>query len=93
LCGRLTQIAASRKQALSLRTRKQRKRGARMTIPTEPSGSIPRPPELIEAVVTRGGSDPALDPLYDEAVRDTIARFEETGSPADRPRPRRGGEH
>jgi 5-methyltetrahydropteroyltriglutamate--homocysteine methyltransferase len=52
-----------------------------MTIPTEPIGSIPRPPELIEAVATRGGTDPALDPLYDEAIRDTIARFEETGSP------------
>jgi len=25
--------------------------------------------------------DPALDPLYEEAIRDTIARFEATGSP------------
>ena len=52
-----------------------------MSIPTEPIGSIPRPPRLIEAITTRGGTDPALDPLYDEAIRDTIARFEATGSP------------
>ena len=52
-----------------------------MAIPTEPIGSIPRPPDLIEAVAARGGNDPALDPLYDEAIRDTVARFEATGSP------------
>ena len=52
-----------------------------MTIPTEPIGSIPRPPALIEAVGTRDGTDPALDPLYEEAIRDTIERFEATGSP------------
>jgi 5-methyltetrahydropteroyltriglutamate--homocysteine methyltransferase len=52
-----------------------------MTIPTEPIGSIPRPLALIEAITVRGGSDPALDPLYEEAVRDTIERFEATGSP------------
>jgi 5-methyltetrahydropteroyltriglutamate--homocysteine methyltransferase len=50
-------------------------------IPTEPIGSIPRPLELIEAVSTRAPNDPALDRLYDTATRDTIARFEETGSP------------
>jgi 5-methyltetrahydropteroyltriglutamate--homocysteine methyltransferase len=50
-------------------------------IPTEPIGSIPRPPQLIAAVGTGDGTDPRLDPLYDDAVRDTIARFEETGSP------------
>ena len=44
-----------------------------MTIPTEPIGSIPRPPRLIEAVAGRDGDDPALDPLYDEAIRDTFA--------------------
>jgi 5-methyltetrahydropteroyltriglutamate--homocysteine methyltransferase len=27
------------------------------------------------------GANPALEPLYDEAIRDTIARFEATGSP------------
>ncbi len=52
-----------------------------MTIPTEPIGSIPRPLRLIEAVAATGAADPALDPLYDEAIRDTIARFEATGSP------------
>ena len=52
-----------------------------VNIPTEPIGSIPRPPELIEAVAAQGDSeDPALDPLYDAAIRDTIARFEATGS-------------
>src|ERR671928_869005 len=52
-----------------------------MTIPTEPIGSIPRPPELSEAVAARGATDPALDRLYDEAIRDTIAHFEATDSP------------
>src|ERR1700687_1988266 len=52
-----------------------------MTIPTEPIGSIPRPLRLIEAGAPRDGTDPALDPLYNEAIRDTIARFEATGSP------------
>ena len=54
-----------------------------MTIPTEPIGSIPRPAALIEAVAKNGGDadDPALEPLFAEAIRDTIARFEATGSP------------
>jgi len=52
-----------------------------ITIPTEPIGSIPRPLELIEALSDDNADDPALDPLYDAAIRDTIARFEETGSP------------
>jgi 5-methyltetrahydropteroyltriglutamate--homocysteine methyltransferase len=51
------------------------------TIPTEPIGSIPRPLRLIEAVAATDGTDPALDPLYEEAIRDTIERFEATGSP------------
>jgi len=51
------------------------------TIPTEPIGSIPRPLDLIEAVANGDSEDPALDPLYDAAIRDTIARFEATGSP------------
>jgi 5-methyltetrahydropteroyltriglutamate--homocysteine methyltransferase len=51
-------------------------------IPTEPIGSIPRPAKLIEAVQALGdGTDPRLDPLYDEATRDTIEQFESTGSP------------
>ncbi len=52
-----------------------------MTIPTEPIGSIPRPIPLIEAVATGSITDPDLDPLYEAAVRDTIERFEATGSP------------
>src|ERR1043166_507648 len=52
-----------------------------MTIPTEPIGSIPRPLALIEAIKASGSQDPALDPLFDEAIRDTIERFEATGSP------------
>jgi 5-methyltetrahydropteroyltriglutamate--homocysteine methyltransferase len=50
-------------------------------IPTEPIGSIPRPIDLIERVAKSDGEDPNLAPLYDEAVRDTIRRFEATGSP------------
>jgi 5-methyltetrahydropteroyltriglutamate--homocysteine methyltransferase len=52
-----------------------------MTIPTEPIGSIPRPIELIDAIKTKGMDDPALDSLFDAAIRDTIQRFEATGSP------------
>ena len=50
-------------------------------IPTEPIGSIPRPLALIEAVSAKGGEDPALEPIYEQAVRDTIEQFEATGSP------------
>ena len=52
-----------------------------MVIPTEPVGSIPRPPPLIEAVATGKIVDLDIDPLYEAAVRDTIERFEATGSP------------
>ena len=52
-----------------------------MIIPTEPVGSIPRPLALIQAFAETSCDDPALDPLYEEAIRDTIARFEATGSP------------
>lgn len=52
-----------------------------MTIPTEPIGSIPRPPALIEAIAERDGLDPSLGPMYESAIRDTIAEFEATGSP------------
>jgi 5-methyltetrahydropteroyltriglutamate--homocysteine methyltransferase len=53
-----------------------------MMIPTEPIGSIPRPPELMAAVNARGdGTDPSLDGLYEEATRKTIELFEATGSP------------
>jgi 5-methyltetrahydropteroyltriglutamate--homocysteine methyltransferase len=52
-----------------------------MIIPTEPIGSIPRPLSLIEVVRSTDSDDPKLDSLYEEAIRDTIERFEETGSP------------
>jgi 5-methyltetrahydropteroyltriglutamate--homocysteine methyltransferase len=55
-----------------------------MSILTEPIGSIPRPPSLIEAItVFQAGkaSDADLDAAYSEALRDTIARLEQTGSP------------
>jgi 5-methyltetrahydropteroyltriglutamate--homocysteine methyltransferase len=55
-----------------------------MTLPTEPVGSIPRPRELIEGMAAYGAgriSAEALESLFDGAVRDTLRRFEETGSP------------
>jgi 5-methyltetrahydropteroyltriglutamate--homocysteine methyltransferase len=53
-----------------------------MNIPTEPIGSIPRPVKLLEAIAQAGDfADPKLDPIYEEAVRDTITEFEATGSP------------
>ena len=50
------------------------------TIPTEPIGSIPRPLSLIQAIAT-AAEEATLEPLYDAAIRDTIALFEATGSP------------
>jgi 5-methyltetrahydropteroyltriglutamate--homocysteine methyltransferase len=51
-------------------------------MPTEPIGSIPRPVKLIGAIAEAGDhGDPKLDPLYEDAIRDTIAQFEATGSP------------
>ena len=55
-----------------------------MSIPTEPIGSIPRPPELIDGMQAFAAgriSKESLDELFDDAVRDTIAQFEATGSP------------
>jgi 5-methyltetrahydropteroyltriglutamate--homocysteine methyltransferase len=52
-----------------------------MQIPTEPIGSIPRPPGLLAAIEREGPDSPALDEAYRESVRDTIGRFEATGSP------------
>ena len=52
-----------------------------MNIPTEPIGSIPRPPYLLAAIAGSNGTDPSVDRLYEDAIKDTIARFEETGSP------------
>ncbi|MDZ4821379.1 MAG: cobalamin-independent methionine synthase II family protein [Planctomycetota bacterium] len=63
-----------------------------MIIPTEPIGSIPRPAKLLYALAQRSSAaprdcdsadapDPQLDRIYDEAIRDTIAALEATGSP------------
>jgi len=54
---------------------------APIVIPTEPIGSIPRPVDLIERVAKGDSEDPNLDSLYEDAIRDTIERFEATGSP------------
>jgi 5-methyltetrahydropteroyltriglutamate--homocysteine methyltransferase len=52
-----------------------------MAIPTEPIGSIPRPQVLIDAIAAIGdGTHGSLDALYAEAIRDTVAEFEATGS-------------
>lgn len=52
-----------------------------MSIPTEPIGSIPRPLRLLDALSGSDGSDPRLDALYEDAVRETIRSLEATGSP------------
>jgi 5-methyltetrahydropteroyltriglutamate--homocysteine methyltransferase len=54
---------------------------ALLPIPTEPIGSLPRPLDLIEAVTQKGPEDPSVTRLYEAAVRDTVDRFEATGSP------------
>src|ERR1700733_5075206 len=55
-----------------------------MAILTEPIGSIPRPAVLIETVSAfqagKIGRD-VLERAYADALRDTIQRFEQTGSP------------
>ena len=55
-----------------------------MSLPTEPIGSLPRSKVLQDGMTASaaGQITPAqLDALFDDAVRDTIRRFEETGSP------------
>jgi 5-methyltetrahydropteroyltriglutamate--homocysteine methyltransferase len=56
-------------------------KSAPTTIPTEPIGSIPRPADLIERLARGDSEDPNLAPFYEDAIRDTIERFEATGSP------------
>jgi 5-methyltetrahydropteroyltriglutamate--homocysteine methyltransferase len=53
-------------------------------IPTEPIGSIPRRDEVVSALAAAAAgsiSGKELDALLAEAVRETIAEFEATGSP------------
>src|SRR5664279_5177207 len=55
-----------------------------MPIPTEPIGSIPRPAQLQFAMAEYSAhriSEDQLRALQNDALRDTIARFEQTGSP------------
>ncbi|GAA3103056.1 cobalamin-independent methionine synthase II family protein [Streptosporangium carneum] len=55
-----------------------------MEIPTEPIGSIPRPPALLAALAAHSEGrigDDELAARQAEAVADTIARLERTGSP------------
>jgi 5-methyltetrahydropteroyltriglutamate--homocysteine methyltransferase len=55
-----------------------------MEILTEPIGSIPRSPELLRAMAGSQAQEisPAvLESAYSDALRDTIQRFEQTGSP------------
>jgi 5-methyltetrahydropteroyltriglutamate--homocysteine methyltransferase len=55
-----------------------------MAIPTEPIGSIPRPATLIATNIafhTGKTTREALEAANAEALRDTIQRFEQTGSP------------
>jgi 5-methyltetrahydropteroyltriglutamate--homocysteine methyltransferase len=55
-----------------------------MPIPTEPIGSIPRPPELIEGIrrAAEGQvSGDELDALFEQALEHTIGELEATGSP------------
>src|SRR4030088_1813715 len=56
-------------------------KAASLIIPTEPIGSIPRPVDLIERVARGDNEDPDLPPLYEDAIRDTVERFEAAGSP------------
>src|SRR5688572_24333684 len=51
-----------------------------MKIPTEPIGSIPRPAYLIDAMKAQV-SEKELSKLLDEALKDTLRQFEQTGSP------------
>jgi len=55
-----------------------------MKIKTEPIGSIPRPKYLVDALHAFGQqqiSESELSQLFDKALKETIQRFEETGSP------------
>lgn len=51
-------------------------------LPTEPIGSLPRSPELQNAMAAHASgqlTDAQLDDKFDEAVRDTLQRFEAAG--------------
>ncbi|MGE0731129.1 MAG: cobalamin-independent methionine synthase II family protein [Acidimicrobiia bacterium] len=53
-------------------------------LPTEPIGSVPRPQTLLDALAAHAAGEldaAALAAVQDEAVRDSIARMEQAGSP------------
>lgn len=55
-----------------------------MPIPTEPIGSIPRSPELLVAIQAHASgkiSDQQFHAAQEAAIKETIQRLEETGSP------------
>ena len=55
-----------------------------MPIPTEPIGSIPRPAELLAAMRDHASgkiSNDQFQATEEAALKDTIRRLEETGSP------------
>src|SRR6202041_4126424 len=55
-----------------------------MAILTQPIGSIPRSAALLRAIAASQAKEigpAALEEAYAEAIRDTIERFEQTGSP------------
>lgn len=55
-----------------------------MKIKTEPIGSVPRPKYLVDALqlfAQQQIKESELSKLFDEALTDTVKRFEETGSP------------
>ncbi len=54
-----------------------------MPIPTEPIGSIPRPPQLLAAASDLSAGRISLEQFrsaQDSALRDTLSLFEQTGS-------------
>lgn len=52
-----------------------------MMIPTEPIGSIPRPPALMAAFAAERAAPEAREQAYRAAVRETVHDMEATGSP------------
>jgi 5-methyltetrahydropteroyltriglutamate--homocysteine methyltransferase len=51
-----------------------------IAMPTETIGSIPSPVDLSDRVAKGDSEDPNLACLYEDANRDTIERYEATGS-------------
>ena len=49
-----------------------------VSIPTEPIGRTPRLGDLLDRIVRSGSEDPALEPLYKDAIRDTVDTHIET---------------